>query len=74
MKVVKNLNTLKAMAKMGFVEFCDQTGEKIKGLYSSKTFTCYYVDDANMSFQYKGKTYERKFFDGCFYPYVVEIE
>jgi len=71
-KIVKNLNTLKAMQKMGFVKFCDQTGEKIHGLYDRKLFTCYYVYEAEQNFTYKGKKYGQKYFSGCFMPYVIE--
>ena len=74
MEIVKNLNTLKAMAKRGLVEFCDQTGFKIRGLYSRDTFTCYYVWEGKDRFEYKGQSYGIKYFDGCFYPYVVKLD
>ena len=73
MDIVKNMNTLKAMQKMGFVKFCEQTGEKITGLYSSKLFTCHYIDEAKLEFEYKGKKYGQKYLSGCFNPYVVEL-
>ena len=73
MGVVKNMNTLKAMEKLGLVKFCEQTGEKITGLYSSRGFTCYYVDEAKINFMYKGKKYTQEYFSGCFFPYVVEV-
>lgn len=73
-KTVKNLNTLKAMQKRGLIKFCDQTGEKITGLYTNKLFTCYYIDEAtNPYFTYKDKEYKEQYFDGCFMPFVVEI-
>ncbi len=72
MKTVKNMNTLKAMQKKGVI-FCNQTGSKISGLYSNKLFTCYYVDSAPLIFEYKGNIYGEKYFDGCFYPFVVEL-
>jgi len=73
-KVVKNMNTLKAMQKMGLIEFCEQTGEKIHGLYDSHMFTCYYINEAPFTFEYKNKTFGQKYFSGCFMPYVVEYE
>ena len=71
--IVNNLNTLKAMEKKGFIKFCDQTGEKITTLYSNKTMVCYYIDEGDSSFTYKGKKYGVKYLDGCFYPFVVEL-
>jgi hypothetical protein len=73
MNIVKNVNTLKAMQKQGVI-LCDQTGTKITGLYSPKTFKCYYVDSAPFKFEYRGRFYGQKYFDGCFYPYVVELD
>ena len=72
MKVVTNLNTLKAMQNYGVV-FCNDTGSQICGLYSNKKFKCYYVDSAPHKFEYKGKMYGERYVDGCFNPYVVEL-
>lgn len=73
MEIVKNMATLKDMAKQGLIELHEQTGSKIRGFYSSKTFTCYYVWDGKYSFEYKGQKYGIKYFDGCFCPFVVKI-
>jgi hypothetical protein len=73
MKIVTNMNTLRAMQRNNFVKFCSDTGRKIQGLYSSKSFVCYYVDEALSRFTYKGKLYGQKYISGCFYPYVVEL-
>jgi hypothetical protein len=81
MQTVKNLNTLKAMERLGHIKLHPQTGSKITGLYSSKKFTCYYVDDGASSFDYKGKKYGVKsfynyhsIFDGGFAPYVIKLQ
>lgn len=74
MKIVKNFNTLKAMAKRGLIKLDNQTGETIESLYSRIKHTCYYVDSGEPSFTYKGKTYATKYFSGCFMPFIVEIE
>jgi len=71
-KVVRNMNLLKSLERQGFIEFCAQTGTKISGLYSNKTFTCYYINEAPDQFTYKGRTFGQKYFSGCFYPYLVE--
>lgn len=73
MQTVRNMNTLKAMAKAGFIELHKQTGTKIKGLYSPNSFTCYYVYEGHFNFWYKGEAYGVRYFDGCFYPYVVKL-
>jgi len=39
MKLVKNMNTLKAMERAGHIKLHNQTGNQIKDLYSPKTFT-----------------------------------
>ena len=72
METVRNLNTLKAMQKKGLITFDNSTGDKIQGLYSSKTFTCYYVKDGSALFEYKGHKYGVKYFDGCFNPFVIK--
>ena len=71
-KIVRNMNTLKAMEKAGHIKLHNQTGSKITGLYSPTRFTCYYINDGQWSFMYKGKKYQTKYFDGCFCPYVVQ--
>ena len=71
-KIVRNMNLLNSLEKKGIIKFCNQPGSKISGLYSSKLFTCYYIDEAPFSFQYKGRTFGQQYFSGCFYPYLVE--
>ena len=68
------MNTLQAMRRKGFIEFCDQTGEIIETLYSRVKHRCYYIHDGQSSFTYKGETYGVKYFDGCFMPYVVKYD
>lgn len=73
MKKVRNINTLRAMERRGFIKLHNQTGSKITGLYSKNTFTCYYIDEGLSFFDYNGKKYGVRFFSGCFCPYVVEL-
>ena len=72
---IRNLNTLKALKNANLIKFCEQTGTKICGLYSSKLFTCYYIDDAigSSRFTFNGKNYIVKYVDGCFFPYVFLV-
>lgn len=72
MKIVKNLNILKAMQRQGLITLHEQTGTKIQGLYSNKKFTCYYISEGLFNFEYNGKKYSTKYFSGCFCPYIVE--
>lgn len=77
MKIVKNMNTLKAMRKRGLISFCNDTGKKITGLYSNNKHTCYYVDDSASGFnqfEYNNKQYKLEYLSGCFYPYIIERE
>ena len=60
-KVVRNGNTLKAMARQGHVKFPVDNGQP-------------YVDHDNDTprvFDYKGNRYEITYMSGCFYPFVV---
>lgn len=62
-KIVKNLNTLKAMERKNLIKLHKDT---------SKGF--YYIDDAiNYFFNYKNNKYKIKFFDGCFCPFVIQL-
>ena len=70
-EVIRDIRILKAMQKEGHVTFHAQTGSKICGLYDTKLFTCFYVDDTKPLFEFKGNMYGHKYFDGCFCPYVV---
>lgn len=72
MKVVQNMNTLKAMQRAGHIKFHDHTGTKKEYLNSSKKETMYYVKDGEHTFTYKGKQYRTEYFSGCFCPYIVE--
>ena len=62
-KIVRNGNTLKAMAKRGHFEYpvddCHQP----------------YVDECDnpRSFTYKNKEYRIEYMSGCFFPFVCEL-
>jgi hypothetical protein len=72
MKIVKDLDMLQDMRQHKVV-FHEHTGTLITGLNSDVPFMCYYVLDAPFKFEYKGKMYAEMYFDGCFYPYIVEL-
>lgn len=73
-EVIKNINRLKLMEKRGLIKFCNQTGTKIKALYSDESFICTYIDEAPFLFEFEGEMYGQKYFSGCFYPYVVKYK
>lgn len=74
MEIVKNMRVLNSLQKAGLIKFCEQTGEIITTLYSNAKHKCYYIDEAvgSSSFEYRGKKYAVKYFDGCFNPFVVK--
>ena len=60
--IVRNGNTLKAMAKRGFFKYpVDDTKNP-------------YVDEENRArrFDYKGNSYAIEYMSGCFYPFVIK--
>lgn len=74
-EIVRHMPTLRVLLKAGLINFCNQTGTKIHGLYDRKLFTCCYIDGATGSslFEYKGVKYAVEYTSGCFYPYVFKI-
>lgn len=71
-QIVKNMALLNAMEKEKLIKFHPQTGTKIHGLYDTKLFTCFYIDEAPSKFEFRGRIFGEKYFDGCFMPYLVE--
>jgi len=74
MKIVKDIRTLKAMAKAGLIIFHEDTGKKVGTLFGpdSKAYYVGYNPGTSSTFEYKGKKYQLEYFDGCFCPFVVE--
>lgn len=72
MEVVRNMNTLKKLAKAGLIKLHPHTGCKF-----SNGVKAYYIDDRTegtpYTFEYKGRKYQVQFRPGCFYPFVVQI-
>jgi hypothetical protein len=72
--IIKSMSLLKGMQKAGLIQFHEQTGTKITGLYGGKSFVCCYVWDrcegVPCTFEYKGECYELEYVSGCFMPYV----
>ena len=74
LKQVRDIRILKGMKEQGLIEFNEQTGTKITGLYTSRKFMCYYIDKAKqLFFNYNKKEYTTQFVSGCFCPYVFEV-
>lgn len=72
MNIVNDLRLLKKMEREGLVECHRHTGRMVGALYGGEV-RAWYVDEVAPVFEFGGKTYGRKYFDGCFCPYVVEL-
>ena len=72
--IVKDYRTLKALERRGFIITKDGHSRHWSGI----TVRNYFVDAGpslkyeSDRFEYKGKRYKLQYFDGCFYPFVVE--
>lgn len=73
MKIVHDLRVIKAMAKKGLVELSQDTGEKVRH-WTGRTVKAVYISSGPYEFEYKSKRYGVRFFDGCFNPFVVDLE
>jgi len=66
MKLIKDKRTLNAIAKAGFIKepkYCNfPRVDSTKNKYDVLGFT------------YKNKKYRFKYFDGNFYPYLIEVD
>ena len=69
MKIVKNMRTLKALAKSGFIELHSHTGTMVT--WWGREVKAWYIENYKTpSFIYRNKEYTCKYVDGCFFPYV----
>lgn len=75
--VVPGVKLLQAMANAGLIKLHDDTGCEV-GHWTGQTVTAFYVDGLTegtpSTFEYKGREYRLKYFDGCFCPFVVDIK
>lgn len=75
--VVPGVETLKAMARAGLIKLHADTGKKVRH-WSGQITTAYYIDDVCAGvcrpFKFLGREYTLKYFDGCFCPFVVDID
>jgi hypothetical protein len=71
--IVSNYAILQKFANMGVLELHEDTGKKIKNLYSNLKFTCFYIKDAQ-TFEINGIYFRAKYFSGCFCPYLIKVK
>jgi len=74
--VVPDLDTLKAMARAGLIKPHADTGRRVRH-WTGQIVTACYVDGIGSSlepFVYKGRHYRLKYYDGCFSPFVVDMD
>ena len=82
--IVRDMRTLNAMAKRGLIKLDNATGETV--WWNGQSSKAYYIDgygdkanrkwsdsDGCSAFEYKGERFTVRFFDGCFYPFVVKV-
>lgn len=71
--IIKNIRLLRKLSKMGVVKLAPETGIVVHHPIGFK-IRAYYVDDAE-TFEIEGVgILHRKFFDGCFNPFLVRAE
>jgi hypothetical protein len=61
MQVIKDLRILEAIAKRFNLQF-------------DKTFKYNIGQDFYGTMEYKGRKFKLKYFDGCFYPFLIELK
>ena len=74
--IVNNRNTLKGMAKAGFILWEDGyttrhwTGVEVPVIFVREGPR---LENWYDEFEYRGKRYRLRYFDGCFHPFVCEV-
>ena len=66
MEIIKDLRTLKAIAKKYDLEFCRRYKYYIGDPYENHK-----GESLPYTFKHKEKTYKLKYFDGCFKPFLI---
>jgi hypothetical protein len=70
---VKDVSTLRKLSKLGVVKLHEHTGEIVKHVWGMPVRASY-IDDAD-TFEVEGVgVFRRKFFSGCFCPYLIKAE
>lgn len=70
MKILNRIPELRAMAKRGLITLSPDTGLKVQHWTGQEVTACY-ISAGPYNFEYKGKKYGVRYFDGCFNPFVV---
>ena len=73
MNILTDMRLLKGMAKQGLIILAGDTGKTVKH-WSGQKVKAYYIASGPYRFEYKGKEYAVKYFDGCFSPFVVCLD
>lgn len=76
MDTVRDVRVLRAMAKAGFIELHAHTGKKVGSPFGEvkATYVQGHGPELKREFQpftFKGATYQLRYFDGSFFPYVT---
>lgn len=76
--IVNNINTLRGMARRGFISLHPMTW-KVERHWTGMMVRNVFVQEVpgrqwNAPFEYKGKKYRLRYFEGCFHPFVVTLD
>jgi hypothetical protein len=69
-EIVKNIPLLKKFGKAGLLKLHEQTGTQVYVCWAQCYTKCFYIDDCD-GFRIEGFSFCRKYFDGCFSPFLV---
>lgn len=71
------LSLLQGMAKAGLIVLHGDTGKQVRH-WTGRTVKALYVSDVRpgvaQPFEFRGRKYKLRYFDGCFCPFVVPAD
>ena len=68
--VVKDIKQKKKLEKKGLITLHSQTGKTV--YWNNQPGKAWYIDEAPYRFEFEGRTFGQQYFDGSFFPYLVE--
>ena len=78
MKIISNMNTLRALERRGYIKLPKECGTVSRGFLGG-THKHSYVNDGPAlrrwfeKFKLGKRTFQLRYVDGCFFPFVAEI-
>ncbi len=69
--MVNDIRTLRKLSRLGVVKLHEHTGEIVRHVIGMLV-RAFYIDDAD-TFEVEGVgVFRQKYYDGCFFPYLVK--